>query len=165
MLRRLLPVSCYAFCLPRGSLLPASSRAMIVLLLSSLCQPKWSLQPSAQTTKEHKLCQDSFSFCEALNKSPIPDLHFRFLLCGDEDISAHLAPSYIFSPAHPRPQGLDFALPSLKGKRVQASKKVHRLFNGVMATSLSRPHLVMTATSKALMSGEWAGTGRAEAMQ
>lgn len=111
-----------------------------------------------------KLCQDSSSFCEPLNKLPIPDLHFHFLLCGD-DISAHLATFYIFSPAHPRPQGLGFALPSLKGKRVQANKKVHRLFNGVMATSLPRPHLVMTATSKVLMSGEWAGTGWAEAMQ
>lgn len=50
-----------------------------------------------------------------------------------------MAPSDSFSPAHPRPQGLGFALPSLKGKRVQTNKKVHRLFNGVMATSLSRP--------------------------
>lgn len=87
---------------------------------------------------ECKLCQDSSSFCETLNTLSIPDLHFRFLLCGD-DITAHLEPSDSFSPAHPRPQGLGFALPSLKGKRVQTNKKVHRLFNGVMATSLSRP--------------------------
>lgn len=34
-----------------------------------------------------------------------------------------------------------------------------------MATSLLRPHLVVTATCKVLVSGEWAGTGWAEAMQ
>lgn len=65
----------------------------------------------------------------------------------------------------PHPQGLGFALPSLKGKRVQANRKVHRLFNGVMATSLLKPDLVVTATCKVLVSGVWAGTGRAEAMQ
>lgn len=120
-----------------------------------------SPQPSAETGRELRTgFARHLSFCETLNRLPIPDkLNFLSLLCAD-DISAHLSPSGLFSPAHPRPQGLGFALPSLQGKRVQANRKVHRLFNGVMATSLWRPHLVVTASSKVLVSGGWAVGGR-----
>lgn len=66
----------------------------------------------------------------------------------------------------PTLRGRVFALPSLEGKRVQANRKVHRLFNGVMATSLLRPHLVVTASCKVLVSREWAGrrVGRGHAV-
>lgn len=98
-----------------------------------------------------------------LNKSPISDPSFLSLLWRRQLCPLDTVRYLTSHPPHP--QGLGFALPSLKGKRVQANRRVHRLFNGVMATSLLRPDLVVTATCKVLVSGEWAGTGRAEAMQ
>lgn len=160
-----LPASRCFLLLQKYLILSASFREMTVFPLSSLCaEPN---RDSAAFSKNNQGAQRALLGWKPVlsdpNELPMSDLNFLVLRCGED---VHPLDTILYLLSHPpHPQGPGFALPSLKGKRVQANRKVHRLFNGVMATSLLRPHLVVTATCKVLVSGEWAGTGWAEAMQ
>lgn len=67
-------------------------------------------------------------------------------------VPPHLPTNLRLLSCPPQAPGPGSAL-SPKGRRVQANRKVHRLFNGVMATSLLRPDLIMTAASRVLGGG------------
>lgn len=68
-------------------------------------------------------------------------------------VPPHLPTNLRLSLAHPEPQGLGLPSPPKEEESRPTERKVHRLFNGVMATSLLRPDLIMTAASRVLGGG------------
>lgn len=76
------------------------------------------------------------------------------------------SPTNLHSSSLPTPRPRTWALPSSpkEDESRPTERKVHRLFNGVMATSLPRPDLIMTAASRVSGLGR-KGAGWAEAMQ
>lgn len=102
-----------------------------------------------------------------LSKLPVSLLNVHFL--SVEMICLHngafpTSQPVLFFPAHPQPQGLGFALSPKEEESRPTKRKVHRLFNGVMATSLPRPDLMMTVASRVL-GRQWTDAGWVEAMQ
>lgn len=97
--------------------------------------------------RQHEVTLTSATLSRLPASSKLP---FRLV----ETICLHYSPStstlahqlVLFSPATPSP-GLVSAL-SPKEESRPTKRKVHRLFNGVMATSLLRPNRILTAASR-----------------